>query len=44
MTVNPIAASLLAAVLIGEPLGWNLALGIAGVACGIWLASTEGRK
>ncbi len=44
MTVNPIAASLLAAALIGEPLGWNLALGIGGVACGIWLASTEGRK
>jgi drug/metabolite transporter (DMT)-like permease len=44
MTVNPIAASLLAAALIGEPLGWNLLLGIGGVACGIWLASTEGRK
>lgn len=44
MTVNPIAASLLAAALIGEPLGWNLLLGIGGVACGIWLASTEGAK
>ena len=44
MTVNPIAASLLAAVLVGEPLGWNLPLGIAGVAAGIWLASTEGTK
>ncbi len=44
MTVNPIAASLLAAVLVGEPLGWNLLLGIGGVACGIWLASTEGKK
>ena len=44
MTVNPIAASLLAAVLVGEPLGANLLLGIGGVACGIWLASTEGRK
>ena len=44
MTVNPIAASLLATALIGEPLGWNLLLGIGGVACGIWLASTEGRK
>ena len=44
MTVNPIAASLLAAALIGEPLGWNLLLGIGGVACGIWLASTDGRK
>jgi len=44
VTVNPVAASLLAAVLIGEPLGWNLLLGIGGVACGIWLASTEGTK
>lgn len=42
MTVNPIAASLLAAALVGEPLGWSLLLGIGGV--GIWLASTEGRK
>ena len=44
MTVNPIAASLLAAVLVGEPLGWNLLLGIGGVAMGIWLASTDGTK
>jgi len=44
MTVNPVAASLLAAALIGEPLGANLLLGIGGVAAGIWLASTEGRK
>jgi drug/metabolite transporter (DMT)-like permease len=44
MTVNPIAASLLAAVLVGEPLGWNLALGIAFVGAGIWLASTEATK
>lgn len=44
MTVNPIAASLLAAVLVGEPLGVNLLLGIAGVGLGIWLASTEATK
>ena len=44
MTVNPIAASLLAAALIGEPLGLNLLLGIGGVGAGIWLASTEGGK
>jgi drug/metabolite transporter (DMT)-like permease len=44
MTVNPIAASLLAAALIGEPLGWNLLLGIGGVGAGIWLASTDGTK
>jgi drug/metabolite transporter (DMT)-like permease len=43
MTVNPIAASLLAAVLIGEPLGWHLLLGIGAVGAGIWIASTEGK-
>jgi drug/metabolite transporter (DMT)-like permease len=44
MTVNPVAASLLAAVLIGEPLGLNLLFGILAVAAGIWIASTEGRR
>lgn len=43
MTVNPISASLLAAVLVGEPLGLNLAGGIAAVGAGIWLASTEAK-
>src|SRR2546423_1355830 len=41
MTVNPIAASLLAAVLVGEPIGWNLVIGLVAVAAGIWLASTS---
>jgi drug/metabolite transporter (DMT)-like permease len=40
MTVNPIAASLLAAVLVGEPIGWNLIVGLVAVGAGIWLAST----
>jgi drug/metabolite transporter (DMT)-like permease len=40
MTVNPIAASLLAPALIGEPLTLNLAVGVVAVACGIWIAST----
>jgi drug/metabolite transporter (DMT)-like permease len=39
MTVNPIAASSLAALLIGEPLGVNLLFGIAAVGLGIWIAS-----
>ena len=43
MTVNPIAASLLAMVLVGEPLGLNLLVGIAAVALGIWLASSAPR-
>jgi drug/metabolite transporter (DMT)-like permease len=42
MTVNPVAASLLAAVLVNEPLGLNLLLGIVAVGAGIWLASTDG--
>ncbi|MEA2928995.1 MAG: hypothetical protein QOG38_1423 [Hyphomicrobiales bacterium] len=41
MTVNPIAASLLAAVLVGEPIGWNLVVGLAAVAAGIWIASSR---
>jgi len=44
MTVNPIAASLLAAVLVDEPLGLNLLAGIAAVGVGIWIASTPGRS
>ncbi len=40
MTVNPIAASLLAAVIVSEPIGWNLVVGLIAVAAGIWLAST----
>ncbi len=41
MTINPISASLLAAVLLGEPLGLNLALGVVAVGSGIWIASTS---
>lgn len=43
MTLNPVAASLLAAVLVGEPIGINLLVGIAAVGIGIWIASTDGR-
>jgi drug/metabolite transporter (DMT)-like permease len=42
MTVNPIAASLLAAAIVGEPLSLNLAFGMIAVALGIWIASTAG--
>lgn len=41
MTINPVAAALLAAVLVGEPIGLNLVFGIVAVGIGIWLASTE---
>jgi drug/metabolite transporter (DMT)-like permease len=43
MTVNPISASLLAAVLVGEPIGLPLVLGIVVVGAGIWLASSTPR-
>jgi drug/metabolite transporter (DMT)-like permease len=43
MTVNPIAASLLAAALVGEPIGLNLLVGLVAIAGGIWIASTERR-
>jgi len=44
MTVNPLAASLLAAVLVDEPIGANLLLGMIAVAVGIWIASTPGKS
>jgi drug/metabolite transporter (DMT)-like permease len=43
MTVNPISASLLAAVLVGEPIGVPLMVGILAVGAGIWLASSTPR-
>jgi drug/metabolite transporter (DMT)-like permease len=44
MTVNPIAASLLAAWLVSEPVGWNVIVGLLAVGGGIWLASTGGKS
>ena len=41
ITLNPVTASIVAAMLLGEPLGFNLAVGVAAVFAGIWLASTE---
>jgi drug/metabolite transporter (DMT)-like permease len=41
ITVSPIAAGLLAAVLIDEPVGPSLLIGVAAVGAGIWIASTE---
>src|SRR3954469_14917188 len=42
MTVNPIAAGLLATQLVGEPITANLVLGLVAVFAGIWIATTEG--
>jgi drug/metabolite transporter (DMT)-like permease len=39
MTVNPIAAGLLATQLVGEPITLNLVLGLVAVFAGIWIAT-----
>lgn len=44
MTVNPIAAALLATALIGEPITLNLIVGLVAVFGGIWVATTEVRE
>jgi drug/metabolite transporter (DMT)-like permease len=44
MTVNPIAAGLLATQLVGEPITANLVVGLVAVFAGIWIATTEGGK
>jgi drug/metabolite transporter (DMT)-like permease len=44
VTVNPIAASLVGAALLGEPLRWNLVAGIVTVFAGIWIATTPSRS
>jgi drug/metabolite transporter (DMT)-like permease len=43
ITLNPVMASIVAAFLLGEPIGLNLIVGVAAVFAGIWLASTESR-
>jgi drug/metabolite transporter (DMT)-like permease len=40
MTVNPIAAALLADQLVGEPITTNLVAGLLAVFAGIWLATS----
>lgn len=44
MTVNPIAAALLAHQLVGEPITLNLVVGLLAVFAGIWIATTEAAK
>jgi drug/metabolite transporter (DMT)-like permease len=43
VTVNPVAASLVGAAILGEPLRWNLVVGIVTVFIGIWIATTQSR-
>jgi len=44
MTVNPIAAALLANQLVEEPITLNLIAGLIAVFAGIWIATTNGAK
>jgi drug/metabolite transporter (DMT)-like permease len=44
MTVNPIAAALLATQLVDEPITLNLVVGLVAVFLGIWIATTEPGK
>jgi drug/metabolite transporter (DMT)-like permease len=44
MTINPLAAGLLATQLVGEPITPNLVLGLAAVFAGIWIATTEAKR
>src|SRR6476660_8187283 len=44
VTVNPVAASVVGATLLDEPLRWNLVGGIVTVFAGIWIATTAGRR
>lgn len=44
MTVNPIAAGLLATQLVGEPITPNLIVGLIAVFAGIWIATSEVKK
>jgi drug/metabolite transporter (DMT)-like permease len=44
VTVNPVVAALFGTLALGEPLGWPLLAGLAGVAAGIGVAATDGRR
>jgi drug/metabolite transporter (DMT)-like permease len=44
MTVNPIAAGLLATQLVGEPITLHLVVGLIAVFAGIWIATTQPAK
>lgn len=44
MTVNPVAAALLATQLVGEPITPNLVIGLVAVFAGIWIATSEVKR
>jgi drug/metabolite transporter (DMT)-like permease len=41
MAMHPVSALILAAIIIGEPVGLNLAVGVVAVLAGIWIAASE---
>jgi drug/metabolite transporter (DMT)-like permease len=43
MTINPLAAGLLATQLVGEPITPNLVFGLVAVFAGIWIATTNAK-
>jgi len=43
MAMHPIAASILAAVILDEPVGLYLAVGVIAVIGGIWIAAGQSR-
>jgi drug/metabolite transporter (DMT)-like permease len=44
VTVNPITAALVGAMLLDEPIRWNLVIGLVAVFLGIWIATTVSRR
>lgn len=44
VTLNPVSAALVGALLLDEPLSWNLGVGIVAVFVGIWVATMAGRR
>jgi drug/metabolite transporter (DMT)-like permease len=43
MAMHPVGASILAAIVIGEPIGLNLVVGVIAIPAGIWIAASEPR-
>lgn len=44
IAVHPMSASIVAAIIIGEPIGLNLAVGVIAVLAGIWIATSAPRS
>jgi drug/metabolite transporter (DMT)-like permease len=43
LTINPLIASIGAALVLDEPIGLNVIVGLIAVGAGIWIASSDGR-